>query len=95
MDRALFPRQEATGSIPVILACGDAIGNHLLLNQQMDGCRTGVQFPTSPPHLQIAPPGRQVGRRWSAKPTSERTFGSASRAILSLESKFFAVSPNG
>ena len=28
--------------------------HHLLRNQQTDGCRIGVQFPTSPPNLQVA-----------------------------------------
>lgn len=76
----LFPKQVVTGSYPVILAHGDAIGDRLLRNQQTDGCRTGVQFPTSPPHLQVA--------KWEGVGLQNRLFVGS---IPTLESNYCSV----
>jgi hypothetical protein len=71
MDRALVSDASCHRFDPCHPRSWGRDWHHLLRNQQMDGCRTGVAFgkQATIPLVSTKSPGRQVGRRWSAKPT--------------------------
>jgi hypothetical protein len=71
--------QVVTGSTPVILARGGG-----LASPAPKPTNGRLQDWGSIPHISTKSPGRQVGRRWSAKPTNESS-------ILSLESNYCSV----